>query len=375
MGYAWHRMTWAILALGICSFLISWAGTALVKRWAIRVGFVDKPGHRKIHDVPKALGGGIAIFWAVALPIIGVLLAAWLVPMGASPEWKDAALGVRTRTDLAVGVLLAMLLMHLMGLVDDRKALGPYIKLFYQLLVTTLLVALTDLRAMTFLGTVPSIAITVLWITAITNAFNFLDNMDGLSAGVAAVCTLAFIITALLIGQTFVAAMLAVLLGALIGFLCFNFPPATIFMGDSGSLIVGFLLGVLTVRTQYLPEGVSFHAGWYATLAPVIVLAVPLYDLIVVSIIRVLNGKSPFTGDTNHFSHRLVRRGMSRRTAVLCLYLITAATAMAAILLTQIRGAFAAQLVFVQTLLVLGVVALLEQHPLPQPPESKTGGQ
>src|SRR5205823_10819178 len=210
--------------------------------------------------------------------------------------------------------------------------------------------------------------LTILWIAGITNAFNFLDNMDGLSTGVAAVCTVAFLVTTLLIGQWFVAASLALLLGALLGYLCFNFPPASIFMGDSGSLVIGFLLGVLTVRTTFLPKGVNWGAGWYAVFAPVIVLAVPLYDLIVVSIIRLSRGKSPFVGDTNHFSHRLVARGMSRRTAVLCLYLITAATSVAAIILPHVENRFAAILIFCQTLLVLGVVALLEQHPLPAPP-------
>src|SRR5205823_10859755 len=207
--------------------------------------------------------------------------------------------------------------------------------------------------------------LTILWIAGITNAFNFLDNMDGLSTGVAAVCTVAFLVTALSIGQWFVAACLALLLGSLLGYLCFNFPPASIFMGDSGSLVIGFLLGVLTVRTTFLPKGVNWAAGWYAVFAPVIVLAVPLYDLIVVSVIRLMRGKSPFVGDTNHFSHRLVARGMSRRTAVLCLYLITAATSIAAILLPHVDTTFGAVLIFCQTLLILGVVALLEQHPLP----------
>jgi len=113
-----------------------------------------------------------------------------------------------------------------------------------------------------------------------------------------------------------------------------------------------------------LPKGQPWGAGWYAVLAPVIVLAVPLYDLIVVSIIRISRGKSPFVGDTNHFSHRLVARGMSRRTAVLCLYLITAATSVAAIILPHVDSPMAAVLIFCQTLLILGVVALLEQHPV-----------
>lgn len=135
-------------------------------------------------------------------------------------------------------------------------------------------------------------------------------------------------------------------------------------MGDSGSLLIGFLLGVLTTLTTYIPKGEPWSEGWYAVFAPVIVLAVPLYDLVVVSTIRLLRGKSPFVGDTNHFSHRLVARGMSRRTAVLCLYLISASTSVAAILLPHVNPEFA-PLIFVQTILILGVVGLLEQHPLP----------
>jgi UDP-GlcNAc:undecaprenyl-phosphate GlcNAc-1-phosphate transferase len=155
------------------------------------------------------------------------------------------------------------------------------------------------------------------------------------------------------------------LLGALLGFLYWNFPPAKIFMGDSGSLIIGMLLGILTVLTTYLPPGEWWGAGWYAVFMPVIVMALPLYDLLVVSALRVARGKSPFVGDTNHFSHRLVARGMSRRTAVLCLYLVTAATAIGGILLPHVNSPFAAVLIFIQTVLVLGVVGLLEQHPLP----------
>jgi UDP-GlcNAc:undecaprenyl-phosphate GlcNAc-1-phosphate transferase len=145
-------------------------------------------------------------------------------------------------------------------------------------------------------------------------------------------------------------------------------------MGDSGSLLIGFVLGVLTIRTTYLPilpDGtpVPLGAGWYAILAPLIVLALPLYDLVVVSGIRIMRGKSPFVGDTNHFSHRLVARGMSRRTAVLCIYLITAATSVAAIVLPHVQTTFAAMMIFTQTVLILGVVMLLEQHPLPMPTE------
>jgi UDP-GlcNAc:undecaprenyl-phosphate/decaprenyl-phosphate GlcNAc-1-phosphate transferase len=355
----------ALLALLIGSFVLSWIVVFAMKRIAVRIGFVDKPGHRKIHHNPKPLGGGVGIFIGVALPL---LVGLGVVNLAAPIEGIDPAYwsGARQQTPLALALLGAMLIMHVMGLIDDKRALGPFVKLFIQLGVTAALVATFDeVRALTFLGYLPSVILTVLWITAVTNAFNFLDNMDGLSAGVAAVCTLAFLLTAITIEQWFVAATLALLLGALLGFLCFNFPPASIFQGDGGSLVVGFLLGVLTVRTTFLAPGEDFAAGWYAVFAPVIVLALPLYDLIVVSIIRLSRGKSPFVGDTNHFSHRLVARGMSRRTAVLCLYLVTAATSIAAILLPQVQSGFGAILILCQTLLVLGVVALLEQHPLP----------
>jgi UDP-GlcNAc:undecaprenyl-phosphate GlcNAc-1-phosphate transferase len=358
-------MTFAILGLGVVSFVISWVATFAMIRVAPRIGFVDKPGHRKIHHNPKPLGGGVAIYLGVVIPLLVVTLGAYVVHDAG--RFTDYLGGVRVKTPLAMGIVLALLGMHLLGLVDDRRALGPYSKLIIQLGITTLLVAsFKELRVLTALGAVPSTIVTVLWIGAITNAFNFLDNMDGLSAGIACVASVAFLVTALSIGQLFVAGMLALLIGALLGFLWFNFSPAKIFMGDSGSLLIGLLLGVLPTLTPYLPKERPWGAGWYAVFAPVIVLAVPLYDLIVVSMIRLSRGKSPFVGDTNHFSHRLVARGMSRRTAVLCLYLITAATSVAASILPHVQNTFAAVLIFAQTVLVLGVVALLEQHPLPE---------
>ncbi|HEY8667586.1 MAG TPA: MraY family glycosyltransferase, partial [Tepidisphaeraceae bacterium] len=362
---------WAILALSVGAFVLSWCFTLFMKHFSPRIGFVDKPGGRKIHANPKPLGGGVAIFWAFSLPIlIGLAVIVWGHPPARFeariPHLDQYWSGMRERAPMAIGLLLAALVMHVMGLIDDRKALGPYSKLLVQLgTVTALVLFLPELRVLTALGGAASAFCTILWITAIANAFNFLDNMDGLSAGVAAVCTAAFLVTTLSIGQWFVAAALALLLGALVGFLCFNFAPAAIFMGDSGSLVVGLLLGVLTVRTTYLPAGEQWAAGWYKVFAPVIVLAVPLYDLIVVSIIRMLRGHSPFKGDTNHFSHRLVARGMSRRTAVLCIWLITAATAVAAIILPHVPNSFSAVLIFFQTLLILATVMLLEQHPLP----------
>ncbi len=376
-----------IFCLLVLSLLLSLGLTVIVKRVAPKVGFVDRPGHRKIHHVPKALGGGVAIFLSMAIPIVVGLVVVNSVTFTA-PAGEESDLvgrvqtllavhqgGIKQQTGTALKLLLAMLGMHLLGLWDDRKALGPYIKLAIQLTTVAVLVVWADLRALTALdemglGKWPSVIITVLWIAGITNAFNFLDNMDGLSAGVAAVCASAFLLTVLTMPeprQFFVAVMLALFIGSLLGFLVYNFSPASIFMGDSGSLLIGLVLGVLTIRTTYLaePQTSPLSARWYALLAPLVVLAVPLYDLIVVSIIRIRMGRSPFVGDTNHFSHRLVGRGMSRRTAVLCIYLITAATSLAAVLLPHVKSSLQAMLIFGQTILVLGVVMLLEQHPLP----------
>ncbi|HEY0008935.1 MAG TPA: MraY family glycosyltransferase, partial [Tepidisphaeraceae bacterium] len=278
-------MTTAICLAGAASFIVSLILTRCVMAVAPRFGFVDKPGHRKIHANPKPLGGGIAI----TLSLLGVLAVGVAIGLSTSTDSGELALqqGLRQQMPLAIGFAAAMLAMHVMGLIDDRRALGAYVKLIVQLLVVGSFVIGMEffaqetpslrLRALTYLdqfgaGPWPSIAVTVLWIVAITNAFNFLDNMDGLSAGVAAVCTAAFLATALTIEQWFVAALLATLLGSLLGFLVWNFPPARLFMGDSGSLVIGFVLGVMTVRTTYLAPGNALQASWYATLVPVVVL-------------------------------------------------------------------------------------------------------
>jgi UDP-GlcNAc:undecaprenyl-phosphate/decaprenyl-phosphate GlcNAc-1-phosphate transferase len=352
-----------VLALLPVGFVLAWVLTLLMRRVALRLDFVDKPGGRKAHAKVTPLLGGVAIFWAVSLPLLAVAVAAHVYTPPVDSGLRHLLGGVASQTPLLLTILGCLAGMHVLGLVDDRRALGPYVKLAAQVGITALLVLTTDLRILTALGPVASAGLTILWIVAITNAFNFLDNMDGLSAGIAAVASAAFLITALTIGQLFIAAALALILGACLGFLCFNFAPASIFMGDSGSLVLGFLLAVLTVRTTFLPPGEDVVSRWYTLFAPVIVLAVPLYDLVVVSVLRLMRGRSPFQGDTNHFSHRLVRRGMSRRGAVLCIYLITGTTALAAAVLPHVHSTLPAVLLFGQTLLILAVIGILEAGP------------
>lgn len=365
-----------ILLLGAAALMTSLVVTGLMIRIAPRLGYIDRPGGRKVHANPRPLLGGVGIVAGFCVPIgVGVIAVhafgeAIVARLGDVPQIGALVAGAKQQTPLTVGFIGSILALHALGLIDDRKPLGPYSKLMVQLGIIAGLVIAFDLRVLHFLdahvrGAWLSYGLTVLWIGAITNAFNFLDNMDGLSAGVAAVASMAFFMAAVGIEQWFVAAALVCLLGSLLGFLSYNFPPARIFMGDCGSMVIGFILGVLTVRTTFLQPGQDFAAGWYVVFAPVLVLALPLYDLVVVSIIRLMAGKSPFVGDTNHFSHRLVRRGMSKRTAVVCLYLVTAATSAAAVVLPHVTNETAAVALFVQTMLVLCVVALLEQHPLP----------
>ena len=275
---------------------------------------------------------------------------------------------------MIAAVLVGMLVFHIMGLIDDRKRLGPFSKLFVQLGVAGVLAGFFNVRIFDFLehhgplGFAASVIISVLWIVTITNAMNFLDNMDGLSSGIGIVCGVMYLAATLINGQWFVAALAALLVGALLGFLCFNFPPAKVFMGDGGSLVLGLTLAIISIRTTYLPPGSSLDGStapsppgkWYALLMPVLVLAVPLYDLTSVTIIRLLQGKSPFVGDQQHFSHRLVKKGLSKRTAVIVIWLCALATGVGGVMLSQLE-AWQAGLVALQAIAVITVLALLER--------------
>jgi UDP-GlcNAc:undecaprenyl-phosphate GlcNAc-1-phosphate transferase len=190
----------------------------------------------------------------------------------------------------------------------------------------------------------------------IINVFNFLDNMDGLSAGIAAIATAVLMAAAFRSGQVFVGALGLVFLGTLMGFLAFNFPPATIFMGDAGSMVVGFFVGLLTLRTTYYDAAAG--TPLYSVFMPAVVMAVPLYDFVTVTFLRLRQGKSPFVGDTQHFSHRLKRRGLSDRQVALTLYLATVCR-LGGVILQQVSPV-GAGIVFAQTVMILVIIGILE---------------
>lgn len=277
--------------------------------------WVDDPGARKIHDQPVPLAGGTAV-------MTGLLLAAVMLGLKLHEEitWPD-------RSWLAVTA--GALCMFLLGLVDDRIELGAGVKFAGQLAIA-LGVALGGVRLTLF---IPSVAashvLTVLWILTITNAFNFMDNMNGLCGGLGTITASAVGLNAASGGQPLMAAAAFAISGALLGFLPWNFPRAAVFLGDSGSHLVGFLLAVLTI----LPDFHSpTHPNRWAVLKPVLILGVPLLDLAWVVALRWRLGRPVYLGDTNHLSHQLVRRGFSPVQAVALLWFVAALAGAASLL-------------------------------------------
>jgi UDP-GlcNAc:undecaprenyl-phosphate GlcNAc-1-phosphate transferase len=373
-----------VLGLIPISLMISLPLTALLVRVGHRMGTYDSagvPGQVKARRaVPNT--GGVAIFWAIVVPMLLGLVAAWWADPATVDRLAPGAsvhlAGIRQQTPVALTLVACLLLLHVMGLIDDRRPMGPWVKLLIMLLPAAAVpILFPSTRLLTVLdkyagGEWASLAVTVLWFLVVTNALNFMDNMDGLSAGVAAVAAGMFL-AATLVGphpQWFIAACLAMLVGSCLGFLAFNFPRrggAKIFMGDGGSLVLGFLLAFLTVRTTYYgavaggggEPTAPVSGAWYGVFMPLVVLAVPIYDFVSVVLIRLSQGRSPFVGDQQHLSHRLVQHGLSKASAVAVIYGLTAVTGISGISLGALLP-WQAVLVGVQTLLILLVAALFE---------------
>ena len=337
--------------------------TAIVKKLAARTGFVAHPTSDRHHQTTVPLGGGIAIFTTLATVMIAAILAAKLLLAPGYLNWLGESVTIHTagfleKTDQLVILLLCMLVLFALGLRDDKERLGPFLKLAVQFAVAITAAWFAEIRVEFFIESkIITSVLSAVWIVLIINVFNFLDNMDGASAGIAVITSSILFSAAALSGQVFVGGLALVFVGTLLGFLVFNFPPAKIFMGDAGSLVVGFMVAVLTLRTTYYHEGES--GQWYAVFMPLVVMAVPLYDFVSVTVLRLSQGKSPFVGDTQHFSHRLKKRGLSETQTVLTLYLATLCTGLGAAFLNQVNAA-GAVLILIQTIMVLVIIAILE---------------
>jgi len=298
-------------------FLISWLTLPLWARWCRRVGLVDDPGHRKIHDRPIPLAGGLAVASSLVLSVAAAYLAVHLGLAGSSTGFSLEH-GFSRRL-LQLGAIIAGAFgITLLGIIDDHRELKPMVKFTGQVLVA-LLVAGAGVRITLFVeSSWFSLACTVLWMLTLINALNFMDNMNGLCSGLGVIAAYVFGVLAAVAGQYLVAAMAFLVAGALAGFLPHNFPRARAFLGDAGSHLTGYLLAVLAILPHFYSEN---SPRKLAVLTPLLVLALPLADLVSVVVIRTAHGKAFYIGDTNHFSHRLVRLGLSKTTAVLLIWL------------------------------------------------------
>jgi len=308
--------------LGYLTFFIGGAAAtaAVMPLWrkiCSRYGVVDEPGSRKIHSAAIPLAGGPAIFSGLllALGIAGLLIAIHILD---TTTVERIEYGVSHRAGQLAVILCGGLAMLSLGLLDDRYELSPGIKFFGQVLVA-FLVAASGIRITLFVPSVVfSYAATILWIVTLVNAFNFVDNMNGLCGGLAAIAALLFGLSSALRGDYLVAGLSFLCAGSFCGFLPYNFPRATAFLGDSGSHLAGFMVAVLAVLPHYYSRKYPHPA---AVLSPLLILAVPLFDLASVVVIRWRAGEPFYVGDNNHLSHRLVRRGLSPVKAVICIWL------------------------------------------------------
>jgi len=342
-------------------------------KWAARrLGFLDQPNHRKVHVTPTPLLGGAAIYLAFVLTILGNLLAVWLLsPYGDSqgglvPRLLAAAAhyqsGILLRAGELAGLLLGGTVVFLVGLYDDRFGVRPLVKLVGQIAAAALFFVFffhfSEDRAFFFLNNPLIIAFVLsVWIVGITNSINLMDNMDGLCAGVSAISIFFFIlVTYQLEEQTFMILSLLALLGAVLGFLWHNFNPARIFMGDAGSMFIGFTIACLIIFSTFYT---SQSQTVLAVAMPPVILAVPIFDTLSVIAIRVKRGLPIYQADKNHFSHRLVALGMTQKSAVLFIYLVTLCTGIGALLLHQV-GFFGGVIVLIQVTIIMGIILLLE---------------
>ena len=298
--------------------------TPLCQFLAVKTSFLDIPANEqhKQHKKATPLLGGVGMFLAWSLTLGIGLYAGRYLPIRLVPETVYAGIGSLggLSGELGVLVLCAMLCVAL-GTYDDKYAISPGVKLAGQILIAVLAVWVGGVRLSLFIDqSLISGAITVFWFIFIFNAINFFDNMDGLACGTAAIAFFFFTVAAMVNGQYFVACLGASCVGCSVGFWFFNHSPASIFMGDGGSHFLAFMLSVISAKVTYYNTVSS--ASELIVLAPLFILAVPVFDTFAVVLIRLKNGKKIYVGDHNHISHRFHHMGMTRKQAVLLVHLL-----------------------------------------------------
>jgi UDP-GlcNAc:undecaprenyl-phosphate GlcNAc-1-phosphate transferase len=363
-----NRYLWLYAAAFAASFLISLPVVPLCRVLARRTGIMDVPkseGH-KLHGKATPLLGGVAILIAWLAPVVAGAIALLVAP-DRFPE--EIAGGFRNISSELAMICVCAVAAVVLGVIDDKHAMRASFKFAGQFAIAFAMVFFGGLHITLFIPTpFLTVPISVFWIVFIMNAMNFFDNMDGLSVGTAAIAFIFFTVEAWINGQFFVAALSACSAGACCGFWLFNKAPASIFMGDAGSHLVGFLLAVVSARVTYYNPEVA--AGKYAILIPFFILAVPIFDAFAVVLIRLHNHKPFYVGDHNHISHRFVRMGLTRPQAVRIIHLLSIVAGLGAIPLLwgDARTCF---VLLAQGAVILLILTLLQFQTIQKPTESQ----
>lgn len=300
----------------ILSFIFALCWTPILRQAALQLGIVDKPdGKLKKHEDAIPYLGGVAVF------------AAYLLTIGVLTDFEDKE---------TLGLLLSGCIALLVGLIDDFGALTPKQKMLGQFLAALVLIKSGTFIKLTFLPVWVAIPLTVLWIVAVTNAFNIIDIMDGLASGVAAVAAVSIATANYLAGRDSQAFLAAVLAGAAIGFLRHNFHPARIFLGDAGSMFMGFMLAALSMNAGFT------RVNPLAVISPILILGIPLFDLLLVMFIRWRKGIPVTKGSPDHFALRLRRCNLSIRETAVTTYIVGILLGFVALLMSNIQLGWAA---------------------------------
>lgn len=292
----------------LIAFITAYGFTPLAKQIAASIGLLDYPDRKKSHARPIPLLGGLSIYMAF---FIAVLFTTDL-------------------NNYIYGILAGGTIIFILGIVDDKFGMMPKMKLSGQILAA-LIVYKLGFRISTFEDYYVSMFFTVFWIVGITNAFNLLDNLNGLSSGIAGIAAIFFGIMALATSNIYVAILCFALAGACLGFLRHNFPKADIFMGDSGSMLLGFILACLAILVTWKTDKVSLSLS-----LPFLILGYPIFDTTLVTFLRFIEKRSIFIGGRDHSSHILASLGLKKTRAVLLLYIISFLLGMSTLLVVAL---------------------------------------
>ena len=315
------------LLIAVLAFLLSIRGTRIAQQAASHFGIMDKPdGKLKVQTEPIPYLGGLSIY------------ICFLITLSLFFEFDQRLLGL----------LLGGSLIMILGLLDDLKAIEPYIKILGQLLAVLVLIKSGIRINIVFLTDWQNDALTILWVLTLTNALNIIDIMDGLAAGISGIAITFLAIIAYLNGNYFISAVSCALLGTTLGFLLYNYHPAAIYLGDCGSLFLGFMLASLSMIASYTTT------NKLALLSPLMLFSIPLFDLFYVIVLRLLKRKSPFRGSKDHFAVRMRIKGMPVRTIVNISYILCFVMGIATLANTFLSWMFS--LIFYGVILVFFII-------------------